>query len=75
MSRIDTDVLAASQAHRMRPGVLDRLLRQRLLQTLDGLHGGTLVVQEGADQTTLGARKHEGDLHARLTVRDPAFYR
>jgi cyclopropane-fatty-acyl-phospholipid synthase len=75
MSRIDTDVLASSQTQGARPGMLDRLLRQRLLQTLDGLQGGSLLVQEAAAQTTLGSADKGGELHARLTVHRTDFYR
>lgn len=55
-----------------RYGALDRLLRQRLLATLDGLEGGRVEVVDALGTVELGAS--EG-LCVRIEVLDPGFYR
>ena len=60
------------------PTVMDRILRTRLLQTLDGLHGCRVVIEDAQGSHVLGqeASSLPADaLHCRLRVHDPAFYR
>ena len=54
-------------------GALDRVLRGRLLQRLEGLRGGELALQDALGSQRFGER---GDAPpVRLQVHDPAFYR
>ncbi|TNJ33445.1 SAM-dependent methyltransferase [Arenimonas terrae] len=69
------DVLANPAQEAARYGALDRLLRQRLLQTLDGLRGGRVTVRDGLGETTLGEDEGEIALRVHLDVADPGFYR
>ena len=55
-----------------RYGALDRLLRKRLLATLDGLSGGQVIVRDGLGTEVLG---EPGGLSVQLDVLDPGFYR
>ena len=55
-----------------RYGALDRLLRQRLLATLDGLVGGRVQVVDALGSVELGA---DQGLSVRIEVLDPGFYR
>ena len=55
-----------------RYGALDRLLRRRLLATLDGLRGGQVVVRDALGTAELG---EPGGLRAELDILDPGFYR
>ena len=55
-----------------RYGALDRLLRQRLLATLDGLAGGRIQVVDALGTVDLGA---DDGLSVRIEVLDPGFYR
>ena len=56
-----------------RYGALDRLLRKRLLATLDGLAGGQVTVRDGLGSQTLG--EADTGLAVTLEVLDPGFYR
>jgi cyclopropane-fatty-acyl-phospholipid synthase len=56
-----------------RYGALDRVLRKRLLATLDGLRGGQLVVRDALGTVVLG--EAGGALRAELEILDPGFYR
>lgn len=56
-----------------RYGALDRVLRKRLLATLDGLRGGQLVVRDALGTVVLG--EAGGALRAELDILDPGFYR
>jgi len=55
-----------------RYGALDRLLRERLLATLDGLAGGRIQVVDALGTVDLGA---DPGLSVRIEVLDPGFYR
>lgn len=55
-----------------RYGALDRLLRRRLLATLDGLRGGQVLVRDALGTVELG---EPGGLRAELEILDPGFYR
>ncbi|MEE7561325.1 class I SAM-dependent methyltransferase, partial [Xanthomonas sp. Kuri4-2] len=54
---------------------LDRLLRRRLLATLDGLRDGQLQLHEGTATHTLGHPGGADALQMHLRVDDPRFYR
>lgn len=64
---IDSPTQAAA-----RYGALDRLLRRRLLATLDGLRGGCVRVTDALGEVRLG---EPGGLEVHLEVIDPGFYR
>ena len=67
------DTLAHAPEAAGRYGALDRLLRKRLLATLDGLAGGQVIVRDGLGTETLG---EAGDgLVVTLDILDPGFYR
>ncbi|GAB2492025.1 class I SAM-dependent methyltransferase [Arenimonas alkanexedens] len=67
------ETLASVPGASVRFGALDRMLRTRLLATLDGLHGGQVTVRDGLGTQTLG---EAGDgLAVTLDVLDPGFYR
>ncbi len=55
-------------------GVLDRFLRQRMIDQLARLQGGELRLIDAMGDVRLGNAK-SGDLHATLRVHDPEFYR
>jgi cyclopropane-fatty-acyl-phospholipid synthase len=67
------DTLASADEATGRYGALDRMLRKRLLATLDGLSGGQVTVRDGLGTQTLG-EPGEG-LAVTLEVLDPGFYR
>ncbi len=54
-------------------GALDRFLRSRLLQQLDALRGGEIVLQDALGSTRLGEGGEDAPI--RLQVHDPVFYR
>ncbi|MBW8310873.1 MAG: cyclopropane-fatty-acyl-phospholipid synthase family protein [Rhizobium sp.] len=56
-----------------RYGAFDRVLRKRLLATLDGLRGGQLVVRDALGTVVLG--EAGGALRSELEILDPGFYR
>ncbi|MDY0022352.1 cyclopropane-fatty-acyl-phospholipid synthase family protein [Arenimonas caeni] len=66
------ETLASLDQSAARYGALDRLLRRRLLATLDGLRGGQVVVRDALGTVTLG---EPGGLRAELDILDPGFYR
>ncbi|PRH82695.1 SAM-dependent methyltransferase [Arenimonas caeni] len=66
------ETLASPDQSAARYGALDRLLRRRLLATLDGLRGGQVVVRDALGTVTLG---EPGGLRAELDILDPGFYR
>ncbi|HEX5693989.1 MAG TPA: class I SAM-dependent methyltransferase, partial [Arenimonas sp.] len=66
------DSLANIEQSAARFGALDRLLRQRLLATLDGLAGGRVQVVDALGTVTLG---QQDGLSVRIEVLDPGFYR
>ncbi|KFN46535.1 SAM-dependent methyltransferase [Arenimonas metalli] len=67
------DTLASAPGAAARYGALDRMLRKRLLATLDGLAGGQVTVRDGLGTETLG---NAGDgLAVTLDILDPGFYR
>lgn len=53
-------------------GSIDRFARRLLLQKLQELHGGTILLADLSGSTTLG---RGGDLRANLQVHNPAFFR
>ena len=55
----------------------DRILRRRLLDTLQGLRDCRITIDEAGQKTTLGtpANAPEDTLHAHVRVHDSAFYR
>ncbi|WP_312707999.1 cyclopropane-fatty-acyl-phospholipid synthase family protein [Stenotrophomonas sp.] len=55
------------------PGALDAFLRRRLLDQLAPLREGSLLVRDAFGEQRLG--QPSGDLHATVTIEDPAFYR
>ncbi|MFY2762510.1 class I SAM-dependent methyltransferase [Arenimonas sp. MALMAid1274] len=55
-----------------RYGALDRALRKRLLDTLDGLQGGVVTVRDAIGTVRVG---EGGALAVHLDVLDPGFYR
>ncbi len=55
------------------PGALDAFLRRRLLDQLAPLREGSLLVRDAFGEQLLG--QPGGDLHATVTIEDPAFYR
>lgn len=55
------------------PGALDAFLRRRLLDQLAPLRQGSLLVRDAFGEQRLG--QPSGDLHAMVTIEDPAFYR
>jgi cyclopropane-fatty-acyl-phospholipid synthase len=69
------DVLANPAQEAARYGTLDRMLRQRLLGTLDGLRGGQVIVRDALGETAVGADEHDMALRVHLDVADPGFYR
>lgn len=66
------DSLASPAQGAARYGALDRLLRQSLLTTLDGLAGGRVQVVDALGTVELGA---DQGLSVRIEVLDPGFYR
>lgn len=66
------ETLASPDQSAARYGALDRLLRRRLLATLDGLRGGQVVVRDALGTVTLG---EPDGLRAELDILDPGFYR
>ncbi|MAL03669.1 MAG: SAM-dependent methyltransferase, partial [Arenimonas sp.] len=66
------DSLATPEQGAARYGALDRLLRQRLLATLDGLDGGRVLLVDALGTVELG---RPGGLEVRIDVLDPGFYR
>lgn len=66
------DSLATPEQGAARYGALDRLLRQRLLATLDGLDGGQVLLVDALGTVELG---QPGGLEVRIDVLDPGFYR
>ncbi|GAB2652383.1 class I SAM-dependent methyltransferase [Arenimonas aestuarii] len=66
------DSLASPAQSAARFGALDRLLRQRLLATLDGLAGGRVELVDALGTVELG---EPGGLDVRIEVLDPGFYR
>jgi cyclopropane-fatty-acyl-phospholipid synthase len=67
------DTLASADEATGRYGALDRMLRKRLLATLDGLSGGQVTVRDGLGTQTLG--ESGAGLAVTLDVLDPGFYR
>ncbi len=69
----------SSREHVSRDRIADRdaggLWRRRLLDTLDDLHGGTVVVHDVLGTTLLGHADGEDPLRITLHVHDAAFYR
>lgn len=55
------------------PGALDAFLRRRLLDQLAPLREGSLLVRDAFGEQRLG--QASGELHATVTIEDPAFYR
>ncbi|AWH25471.1 cyclopropane-fatty-acyl-phospholipid synthase family protein [Stenotrophomonas sp. YAU14D1_LEIMI4_1] len=55
------------------PGALDAFLRRRLLDQLAPLREGSLLVRDAFGEQRLG--EPGGELHATVTIEDPAFYR
>jgi cyclopropane-fatty-acyl-phospholipid synthase len=53
--------------------MIDRVLRDRVLRTLDGLERGSLTIVEPDRTVTAGDRG--GDLHATIAVNSPRVYR
>ncbi|WP_374603240.1 class I SAM-dependent methyltransferase [Arenimonas sp.] len=66
------DSLATPEQGAARYGALDRLLRRRLLATLDGLDGGRVHLVDALGTVELG---RPGGLEVRIEVLDPGFYR
>ena len=66
-----------SNAAAIKPSAVERILRQRLLDTLDGLRDCRLSIEEAGAVTVLGtpAPDPAQTLHAHLRIHDPAFYR
>lgn len=60
-----------------KPSAVERILRQRLLATLDGLRDCRLSIEEAGAVTVLGSPAPDPaqTLHAHLRIHDPAFYR
>nr|MBP8098287.1 class I SAM-dependent methyltransferase [Arenimonas sp.] len=54
---------------------LDRFLRARLIERLDGLRGGQLHIHDELGRVVLGSATEPGALIVRMQVRDPDFYR
>jgi len=54
---------------------LDRFLRARLIERLDGLRGGQLHIHDDLGHVVLGSATEPGALIVRLHVTDPGFYR
>jgi cyclopropane-fatty-acyl-phospholipid synthase len=65
--------LASATEATGRYGALDRMLRKRLLATLDGLAGGQVTVRDGLGTETLG--EAGTGLAVTLDILDPGFYR
>jgi cyclopropane-fatty-acyl-phospholipid synthase len=78
MNRNDATAVDAADAAAMaaRPGMVERILRRRLLETLDGLRDSRLVVEDAEGTVVLGDTTPGPDtLHATLRIHDVAFYR
>ncbi len=80
MNRTDATTLARaddSTAPRPKPSAVERLLRQRLLQTLGDLRDCRVTLEEPGETFVLGtpAPDAANTLHAHLRIHDPAFYR
>ena len=54
---------------------LERLLRQRLIESLRGLRGGTLVLRDALGSVALGESGGEDALLVHVDVHSPEFYR
>ncbi len=67
------ETLASATEASGRYGALDRMLRKRLLATLDGLAGGEVTVRDGLGTETLG--EAGTGLSVSLDILDPGFYR
>jgi cyclopropane-fatty-acyl-phospholipid synthase len=79
MNRSDassTVAAAGVSAAASAPSTLQRLLRKRLLETLSGLAGCSITLEEAGGTTMLGnGGNGEPTLSATLRIHDPDFYR
>lgn len=66
----DSSLVSSVPAATIRPGLLSDWTRRRLIARLQGLDGGTLVIEAGHQIWRLG----RGGPEVRLRVRDPRFW-